>query len=216
MISETKLRLYQCIASFLKDECTSSDYSCDTIESLEGNLMPSCLLWPYAVARQCIESAFEVSGNSEPYIDLLTLFEKSMSVSRNLLPYLICRPQSQVLVGWPQRTRPRLRIWRHRATLLWLWTSLMRPLIATARQSPWIPTMRFITATGSVSNITLLWLVVSYSFIPFLIFRAAAKSRLNKDNDCIEDCEKALKIDPAYSKAYGRMGLVALLLLVIS
>ncbi|KAL5107345.1 Small glutamine-rich tetratricopeptide repeat-containing protein alpha [Taenia crassiceps] len=66
MISETKRKLYQCIAAFLKDECCSSEYSGDTIESLE-------------VAKQCIESAFGVSGNIEPIADLLALFEKSLS-----------------------------------------------------------------------------------------------------------------------------------------
>ena len=42
----------------------------------------------------------------------------------------------------------------------------------------------------------------------FNFFRAAAKSRLNKDDECIKDCEKALEIDPNYAKAYCRMGLV--------
>lgn len=41
-----------------------------------------------------------------------------------------------------------------------------------------------------------------------LIFsnRAAAYSKLNKHVQAIEDCERALTIDPQYSKAYGRMG----------
>jgi tetratricopeptide (TPR) repeat protein len=37
-------------------------------------------------------------------------------------------------------------------------------------------------------------------------YRAAAYSKLNKHVKAIEDCEKALAIDPQYSKAYGRMG----------
>ncbi|KAL5968219.1 Small glutamine-rich tetratricopeptide repeat-containing protein beta [Taenia solium] len=69
MISETKRRLYHCIVAFLRSECSSSEYSGDTIESLE-------------VAKQCIESAFEIPGNSEPCTDLLTLFEKSTSTPR--------------------------------------------------------------------------------------------------------------------------------------
>ena len=40
----------------------------------------------------------------------------------------------------------------------------------------------------------------------FLSNRAAAYSKLNKHVQAIEDCERALTIDPQYSKAYGRMG----------
>lgn len=36
--------------------------------------------------------------------------------------------------------------------------------------------------------------------------RAAAHSKLNNHRDAIEDCRKALEIEPQYSKAYGRMG----------
>uniref|UniRef100_A0A0R3W549 TPR_REGION domain-containing protein n=1 Tax=Taenia asiatica TaxID=60517 RepID=A0A0R3W549_TAEAS len=81
MISETKRRLYHCIVAFLRDECSSSEYSGDTIESLEGNLNAFIFI-PYVVAKQCIESAFEIHGDSEPCTDLLTLFEKSTSAPR--------------------------------------------------------------------------------------------------------------------------------------
>jgi len=37
-------------------------------------------------------------------------------------------------------------------------------------------------------------------------FRAAAYSKISKHKQAIEDCQKALTIDPLYSKAYGRMG----------
>ena len=37
-------------------------------------------------------------------------------------------------------------------------------------------------------------------------YRAAAYSKLNKHQQAIEDCNRALSIDPSYSKAYGRMG----------
>ena len=37
-------------------------------------------------------------------------------------------------------------------------------------------------------------------------FRAAAYSKLSEHMLAIGDCEKALRIDPLYSKAYGRMG----------
>jgi len=40
--------------------------------------------------------------------------------------------------------------------------------------------------------------------------RAAAHAKLNDNKNSILDCEKALKIDPSYSKAYGRMGLAYL------
>ncbi|XP_064086093.1 small glutamine-rich tetratricopeptide repeat-containing protein alpha-like [Macrobrachium nipponense] len=37
--------------------------------------------------------------------------------------------------------------------------------------------------------------------------RAAAHSKLNQHLDAIQDCKRALQIEPQYSKAYGRMGL---------
>ncbi|KAG7161912.1 Small glutamine-rich tetratricopeptide repeat-containing protein alpha-like, partial [Homarus americanus] len=37
--------------------------------------------------------------------------------------------------------------------------------------------------------------------------RAAAHSKLNNHREAIEDCRRALEIEPQYSKAYGRMGL---------
>lgn len=37
--------------------------------------------------------------------------------------------------------------------------------------------------------------------------RAAALSRLNKHQEAIEDCQTAVKLDPNYSKAYGRLGI---------
>ncbi|KAK7081372.1 hypothetical protein SK128_024434, partial [Halocaridina rubra] len=37
--------------------------------------------------------------------------------------------------------------------------------------------------------------------------RAAAHSKLNRHMDAIQDCKRALLIEPLYSKAYGRMGL---------
>ncbi|KAK3858791.1 hypothetical protein Pcinc_035044 [Petrolisthes cinctipes] len=37
--------------------------------------------------------------------------------------------------------------------------------------------------------------------------RAAAHSKLNNHREAIEDCKRALQIEPQYSKAYGRMGL---------
>lgn len=41
-----------------------------------------------------------------------------------------------------------------------------------------------------------------------LIFlsRAAAHSKLGNYTEATSDCEKAIAIDPTYSKAYGRMG----------
>ncbi|EMP36522.1 Small glutamine-rich tetratricopeptide repeat-containing protein beta [Chelonia mydas] len=40
--------------------------------------------------------------------------------------------------------------------------------------------------------------------------RAAAQSKISNYNEAIKDCERAIAIDPKYSKAYGRMGTVIL------
>lgn len=44
-------------------------------------------------------------------------------------------------------------------------------------------------------------------FLLFLKISAAAYSKLNQHGFAIEDCKRAIEIDPNYSKAYGRMGL---------
>lgn len=36
--------------------------------------------------------------------------------------------------------------------------------------------------------------------------RAAAYSKLGNYTGAVQDCERAICIDPSYSKAYGRMG----------
>lgn len=36
--------------------------------------------------------------------------------------------------------------------------------------------------------------------------RAAAYSKLGNYAGAVQDCEQAIRIDPNYSKAYGRMG----------
>ena len=41
----------------------------------------------------------------------------------------------------------------------------------------------------------------------FYCNRAAAHSRMNNHHLAIEDCQRAIDMDPSYSKAYGRMGL---------
>ena len=43
--------------------------------------------------------------------------------------------------------------------------------------------------------------------MPFSLQRAAAYSKLNNHVFALEDCQRAIEIDPGYSKAYGRMGL---------
>ncbi|KAL1493372.1 hypothetical protein ABEB36_011438 [Hypothenemus hampei] len=37
--------------------------------------------------------------------------------------------------------------------------------------------------------------------------RAAAFTRLNKDNEAIQDCKEAIKLHPTYGKAHGRLGI---------
>lgn len=46
----------------------------------------------------------------------------------------------------------------------------------------------------------------------FIACRAAAHSKLGNYTEATSDCERAIGIDPTYSKAYGRMGLGHLLL----
>lgn len=41
------------------------------------------------------------------------------------------------------------------------------------------------------------------------VCRAAAYSKLGNYAGAVQDCERAIRIDPNYSKAYGRMGYVA-------
>ena len=38
------------------------------------------------------------------------------------------------------------------------------------------------------------------------VHRAAAYSKLGNYAGAVQDCERAICIDPSYSKAYGRMG----------
>lgn len=49
---------------------------------------------------------------------------------------------------------------------------------------------------------------LSASCTPLLcnLCRAAAHSKLGNYTEATVDCERAIRIDPAYSKAYGRMG----------
>lgn len=44
--------------------------------------------------------------------------------------------------------------------------------------------------------------------IPCTIIRAAAYTQINRYDEAIEDCLKSIEIDPSYSKAYSRLGLV--------
>lgn len=44
--------------------------------------------------------------------------------------------------------------------------------------------------------------------------RAAAHSKLGNYTEATGDCERAIAIDPSYSKAYGRMGWDSLILVV--
>ncbi|EUB62876.1 Small glutamine-rich tetratricopeptide repeat-containing protein beta [Echinococcus granulosus] len=159
MISETKRKLYQCIAAFLRNECSSNEYSSDTIESLE-------------VAKQCIESAFDVSDNLDTDTDLLMLFARATSASK---------PNARQVT---------------------LEDKIKAESLKTQGNS-FMVSEKFDEAIDCYSK--------AISLDPnnaiYYCNRAAAKSRLNKDSDCIADCEKALEIDPTYSKAYGRMGL---------
>lgn len=40
----------------------------------------------------------------------------------------------------------------------------------------------------------------------FFPYRAAAYGKIGEHQKAIEDCQKALSLDPNYGKAYGRMG----------
>lgn len=45
-----------------------------------------------------------------------------------------------------------------------------------------------------------------YQHACFVLHRAAAYSKLGNYAGAVQDCERAIGIDPNYSKAYGRMG----------
>ncbi|VDM35081.1 unnamed protein product [Hydatigera taeniaeformis] len=159
MITDTKRQFYQCIAAFLRDECSSTDYPNDTIESLE-------------VAKQCIESAFDVSGSEEPRTDLFILFEKFISTSN---------PSGHQVTPEDKIKAENLK----------------------TQGNSFMALEKFEEAIDCYSQA----IALDPNNAIYYCNRAAAKSRLNKDDDCIKDCEKALEIDPSYSKAYGRMGL---------
>jgi len=42
----------------------------------------------------------------------------------------------------------------------------------------------------------------------FTYIRAAAYTQINKYSEAIQDCHTSIRIDPNYSKAYSRLGLV--------
>jgi len=42
----------------------------------------------------------------------------------------------------------------------------------------------------------------------FTYIRAAAYTQINKYTEAIQDCLRSIEIDPNYSKAYSRLGLV--------
>lgn len=52
------------------------------------------------------------------------------------------------------------------------------------------------------------WQRASPPALPALLCfpRAAAYSKLGNYTGAVQDCERAICIDPSYSKAYGRMG----------
>ncbi len=52
------------------------------------------------------------------------------------------------------------------------------------------------------------YLYTSHLNVTICFYRAAAHSKLNNHSAALEDCNSALKIDPNYSKAYGRKGSV--------
>ncbi|NXC15446.1 SGTB protein, partial [Corythaeola cristata] len=59
---------------------------------------------------------------------------------------------------------------------------------------------------GLVFFLLLFFFDKALSLPSHLPHRAAAQSKLNNYSEAIKDCERAIAIDPKYSKAYGRMG----------
>uniref|UniRef100_A0A5K3FRZ1 TPR_REGION domain-containing protein n=1 Tax=Mesocestoides corti TaxID=53468 RepID=A0A5K3FRZ1_MESCO len=159
MSSEMKRKLYHSIVAYLKMECSCGEYSSDTIESLE-------------VARQCIESAFGVSGDQVPETDLLSFFENISMVSK---------------VGPPETTAE---------------DKAMAENLKTQGNSC-MAAEKFKEAIACYSRA----IELDPMNAIYYCNRAAAHSRLNKNEECVADCKLAIKIDPKYSKAYGRMGL---------
>lgn len=81
-----------------------------------------------------------------------------------------------------------------------LWIVIQKP-------SSWTKETLCITATGRRWDVTLLFSRLSFG-VDWWDFslRAAAHSKLGNYTEATGDCERAIAIDPSYSKAYGRMG----------
>ncbi|VDD83829.1 unnamed protein product [Mesocestoides corti] len=161
-----KRKLYHSIVAYLKMECSCGEYSSDTIESLEGihfQIFEPALNF-FAVARQCIESAFGVSGDQVPETDLLSFFENiSMTTAEDKAMAENLKTQGNSCMA----------------------AEKFKEAIACYSRAIELDPMNAI----------------------YYCNRAAAHSRLNKNEECVADCKLAIKIDPKYSKAYGRMGL---------
>ena len=69
----------------------------------------------------------------------------------------------------------------------------------------------------NLSKLVNTWLIIFFSSFRaieidignqvFYCNRAAAHSKMNNHYAAVEDCKRAIDMDPAYGKAYGRMGL---------
>lgn len=98
--------------------------------------------------------------------------------------------------------------WRKKTTGV-RWTATHRPLI-------WTWETPCITATGTLESDSCTCAVsgcrLSYFDGIKRPCRAAAHSKLGNYTEATSDCERAIGIDPTYSKAYGRMGWASLLL----
>lgn len=130
------------------------------------------------VAVQCLENAYTLEGvKSEAEVDLLKVFESALTSSGININGTSAQPTSEVNKSLAEANK--------------------------AEGNDFMRDCKFNEAIASYTS------AIEHDPNNAIYYsnRAAAFAKLNDNKNSIIDCEKALNIDPTYSKAYGRMGL---------